>query len=322
MTPPAIDWKHLAGQLRDSMSVSSVRLDKPLGPMTTYRVGGAARLFVEAGSHDDLASLARITSRFSEMPILAIGRGSNLLISDKGFEGLAIRLGEAFAGCRIEGSRVTAGAALTMPAAARMAASAGLGGFSWAVGVPGSVGGAVRMNAGGHGSDIAEVLLSVSGVDLLSGSAFTLTKRELRLGYRRSAVSRQMVLAEAVFGLRPSDPGTEKEVLASVVRWRRVNQPGGSNAGSVFMNPEGDSAGRLIDEAGCKGMRFGCAVVSPKHANFIIADSGGSADDVLHLMAEVACAVKQRSNVTLIPETRLAGFDSPWQEFLSEREST
>ena len=174
------------------------------------------------------------------------------------------------------GPVVRAGAALALPVLARRVADAGWSGLSWAVGVPGSVGGAVRMNAGGHGSDMASCLASYRWVDLLSEAGGTDEVARLAYGYRSSSVRRGQLVLEAHLRVTPGPVAAEQEAVADIVRWRREHQPGGSNAGSVFANPEGDSAGRLIESAGLKGFRIGSAHVSEKHANFIQADKGGA----------------------------------------------
>jgi UDP-N-acetylmuramate dehydrogenase len=240
--------------------------------------------------------------------VLLIGRGSNLLVADAGFPGLAVTLGGVFAQLELAATEVHAGGAVSLPVLARRTAAAGLTGLEWAVGVPGSVGGAVRMNAGGHGSDVSETLVSARVVDLSSGDDREIANADLGLGYRTSAVKSHDVVVGATFALAQGDRAGSEAQIADIVRWRRENQPGGSNAGSVFTNPPGDSAGRLIDAAGLKGHRVGSAHVSPKHANFFQADEGGSADDVLALIEEVQRKVEERTGVRLEPEVRLVGF--------------
>ena len=185
----------------------------------------------------------------------------------------------------------------------------GLTGFEWAVGVPGSIGGAVRMNAGGHGSDMAASLARVRVVDLTADEDGIVPASALDLRYRRSSIGAASLVVWAELALAPGDRAAGEAEISEIVRWRRANQPGGQNAGSVFTNPPGDSAGRLIDAAGCKGLRLGTAEVSPKHANFIQADEGGSADDVWALMGEVRARVHARTGIDLVPETCLVGFD-------------
>ena len=279
----------------------------PLGPFTTYRVGGPAALFVEVSDDAELAAVAGAVQA-SGIAVLVVGNGSNMLVADAGFPGLAVRLGAAYATIDIAGTEVSAGGAALLPVVARQTVKAGLTGFEWAVGVPGSIGGAVRMNAGGHGSDMAASLLGVRVFDCRTGEDATVPASDLDLGYRRSAISADQVVLRATLGLARDEAGTGSETLSEVVRWRRAHQPGGQNAGSVFTNPDGDSAGRLIDLAGCKGLRRGSAQVSTKHANFIQADAGGRADDVHAVMVAVRDAVEAETGVRLHPETRLVGF--------------
>ena len=284
------------------------RRDVPIGPLTTYRVGGSAALFIEVESDDDLALVGAAVAT-TGIRVLVVGKGSNLLVADAGFDGLAVALGAAFAGIAVDGTRVTVGGAAFLPVVARRTAAAALTGFEWAVGVPGSIGGAVRMNAGGHGSDMTATLTRVRVVDLATGDDGWMSASALALGYRSSSISSTQLVVAAELAMTPGDRDRSEAEIAEIVRWRRDNQPGGQNAGSVFTNPPGDSAGRLIDEAGCKGLRVGRAVVSDKHANFFIADPGGRADDVHALMTLVRRRVHDTQGVWLEPETRLVGFD-------------
>ena len=281
----------------------------PLGPFTTYGVGGPAALLLEACGPEDL-ELARkaVAAGGGLLPVLVVGRGSNLLVADRGFRGLVVTLGDAFAQLDPRERTVTAGGAVSLPVLARRTAALGLRGLEWAVGVPGSVGGAVRMNAGGHGSDVKASLVRARLFDLAEGER-EVAAGDLGLGYRRSDVQPQQIVVAAEFVVTPGDRTEAEAEISAIVRWRRERQPGGSNAGSVFANPEGDSAGRLIDAAGLRGHRRGSAFVSPKHANFVQVDEGGSADDVRALMEEVRTAVEERFGVRLELENRLVGFD-------------
>ena len=287
------------------------RRDVPVGPLTTYRVGGPAALFLEAAGEDDLV-LAGAAVADSGLPVLVLGRGSNLLVADAGFPGLVVTLGPAFAEVVLLGRhRVRAGGAASLPVVARRTAAAGLTGFEWAVGVPGSIGGAVRMNAGGHGSDISRSIAAYRSVRLTGpepGAVVAGGLEELDYGYRRSSIGPGEVVVWADLQLAPGDRQRSEDAIAEIVRWRREHQPGGQNAGSVFTNPPGDSAGRLIDAAGLKGHRRGSAYVSPKHANFFQVDDGGSADDVRALVDEVAVLVEERTGVRLHPELQMVGF--------------
>ncbi len=296
------------------------RRDVPLGPYTTYGVGGPAALFLDQCGPDDLA-LARQAVVASGVPVLIVGRGSNLLVADAGFAGLALTLGEEFAAIHHDEGDVLirAGGGLSLPVLARRTAALGLRGLEWGVGVPGTVGGAVRMNAGGHGSDIAATLVRAwvfdLGADAGGAGVGELAAADLDLGYRHSAVGPTQVVVAAAFALAPGDRAEAEAEISAVVKWRREHQPGGSNAGSVFANPPGDSAGRLIEAGGLRGHRRGSAFVSPKHANFFQVDEGGSADDVRALIEEVRTTVERRFGIVLTLENRLIGFDlSPSSE--------
>jgi UDP-N-acetylmuramate dehydrogenase len=316
--PPTIDAVERAAAILGSR----VRRDVPIGPLTTYRVGGPATLFLEATAEADLERVRKAVSE-TGIPVLLVGRGSNLLVADRGFPGLAVVLGEGFTTIEMEGHEVRAGGAVTLPVLARRTAAAGLTGLEWAVGVPGSVGGAVRMNAGGHGSDVAATLVSARVVDLAGGGPAWPVRSgrggrpdlegevpadRLELGYRHSALGPTSAVVAARFALQPGEREASEREIAEIVRWRREHQPGGSNAGSVFANPPGDSAGRLVEAAGLKGFRRGSAYVSPKHANFVQVDDGGSADDVRALIEEVARVVSERTGVRLHLENHLVGF--------------
>lgn len=287
--------------------------DAPLGARTTYRVGGRAAVLVDASSVDDLVRVAAAVAA-SGLPTLVVGRGSNLLVADGGFAGIAVALGPAFEAVALRGLRATAGGATPLPVLARRTAAAGLTGLEWAVGVPGTVGGGVRMNAGGHGSDISATLLGIRAFDLRTGDHGEVAAADLALGYRCSRVGAATVVVDATFGLAPGEAATASAEVAEIVRWRREHQPGGQNAGSVFTNPPGDAAGRLVDAAGCRGLRIGTAQVSEKHANFIQADPGGTAADVRAVMDAVADRVRRTSGIELHPEVRLAGFADPHLE--------
>ncbi|MCP3913865.1 MAG: UDP-N-acetylmuramate dehydrogenase [Actinomycetia bacterium] len=281
----------------------------PLADHSTYRVGGAAALGVVLDSEADVDAV-RDALVGLDVPLLMVGRGSNLLVADAGFPGLAVLLGPYFETITIDRTRVRAGGAAPLPVVARQTVAAGLTGFEWAVGVPGSIGGAVRMNAGGHGSEMAHSLVDVRVVDLHTGTDHRVPAADLDLRYRHSSVAAHQLVTDVVLELASGDAEESHTMINEIVAWRRENQPGGANAGSVFTNPAGDSAGRLIDQAGAKGLRIGTAEVSVKHANFIQADVGGWADDIVALMIEVRRRVAAWAGVDLVPETRLVGFDA------------
>jgi UDP-N-acetylmuramate dehydrogenase len=299
-----------------------VRRDVPLAPMTTYRVGGSAALFVDATSVDDIVAVAE-AHRSTGVPVLVVGRGSNMLVADSGFAGVALSIANfadhvvfpARGTTRAVGEEVivAAGGGVALPVLARRTAAAAITGFEWAVGVPGSIGGAVRMNAGGHGSDMAACLVDVSVVDLDRPESGTLLVPAAAIGlrFRASSLAAGHIVIEARLRLAVGQRERCEAEIAEVVRWRREHQPGGQNCGSVFVNPvPGEvTAGGLVDGLGLRGFRIGSAWVSEKHANFIQAADGGSAADVRAVIEAVRGLVADATGHQLRSEVRLVGFD-------------
>jgi UDP-N-acetylmuramate dehydrogenase len=307
-----------AAQLLQDRLGDRARRDVPLAPMTTYRVGGSAALFVDVESVADLDAIADVR-RLTGVRLLVIGRGSNMLVADSGFDGLAISVASLAGGIELPSAEgrpgepciVTAGGGVSLPVAARRTAAAGITGFEWAVGVPGSIGGAVRMNAGGHGSDMASCLVDVACYDLASGGSVSLTVDELGLRFRASSLSPLYVVVAAALRLAFGDRQAAEAEIGDIVRWRREHQPGGQNCGSVFVNPVPElvTAGGLIDSLGLRGFRIGSAWVSEKHANFIQAEDGGRATDVRAVIETVRERVAAATGYRLRSEVRLVGFD-------------
>lgn len=310
--PDALDA--LIATLLNGPLAPQVTLNAPLGARTTYGVGGSASVLVALDSPDDVVVLAEALHG-TGVSTIAVGRGSNLLVADSGFAGVAVVTRGAFSEIVIDGTTIVAGGAAKLPVVARAAVNAGLRGFAWAVGVPGSIGGAIRMNAGGHGAEMADVVTSAEIVDFENVDLErTWPVDELDFGYRRSALQSSQLVLRATLELEPGDVIEGKAEMLEIVQWRRNNQPGGQNAGSVFTNPPGESAGQLIDSTGLKGFRIGSAEVSPKHANFIQADQKGSADDVFALMKEIMRRVHEMHGVELHAETHVVGFEEDtWQ---------
>lgn len=282
--------------------------DAPLGARTTYRLGGKAALLAVVDDEAGLAAVADAVAA-SGVEVLVVGRGSNLLVAEAGFAGLGVVLGRGYEAITIGDDRIVgAGGAATYPTLARATAEAGCSGMEWAVGIPGSVGGAVRMNAGGHGCQTADRLVTARLVDLRTGRERTATPGDLGFSYRHSAVKGDEVVVSASFSLDSGEREVSRATIAGIVAWRRENQPAGRNAGSVFQNPPGDSAGRLIEQARLKGFAVGAARVSWQHANFIEAGRGATADDVFALICEVRRLVTERCGVELATEVCLVGF--------------
>jgi UDP-N-acetylmuramate dehydrogenase len=294
-----------------------VERDVSFASLTTYGLGGPAAVLVRARGEEDLAAVAGALP--AGIPFLCVGRGSNLLVADEGFDGVAVLLDGPLAELSIVpetgdpgAGAIVAGGGVRLPVLARQAAAAGWSGVEFFAGIPGSVGGAVRMNAGGHGKETVEVLRRAWVIDVGAGRS-EITERgldSLDLTYRHSNLGPGHVVLRAEFTVsaRPADEC--KAEIDEVVRWRRANQPGGNNAGSVFTNPPGDSAGRLIDSCGLKGFRVGTAWVSDRHANFFQAepDGQGRAADVVALVLEVQREVEAATGVLLVPELRRVAF--------------
>ncbi|HVR28771.1 MAG TPA: UDP-N-acetylmuramate dehydrogenase [Thermoanaerobaculia bacterium] len=279
----------------------------PLAPLTTLRIGGPAELLVTAHTQRSLVALLRLV-RAEGVPLHLLGLGSNVLYPDEGLPGVVARLGGVFARSRVMGDRLRAGGAVPLPRLARSAAARGLRGIEAFSGFPSTVGGAVVMNAGCYGVEMKDVLITVTGIHR-DGRRQRYRPADLEPGYRRTVLQGSgVVVASATFQLRA---GSATEALARIEelnRRRRASLPLGlPNAGSVFRNPPGDHAGRLIEAAGLKGARSGGAEISPKHANVIVNLGGARAADVLALMLEARAAVRRDSGVDLEPELVLEG---------------
>jgi UDP-N-acetylmuramate dehydrogenase len=290
----------LVGAL-DGGGVTLVR-DAPLAAHTTLRVGGAARLLVTV---DDEAALVRCVAacREREVPMLVIGRGSNLLVGDEGWPGVVLRLGSGFRGIAIEGDIVRCGGAEPMPNVAVRTAQAGLAGFAWGCAVPGTMGGGVRMNAGAHGGDMSDSLVEARVLDPVSGHVTRYDPARLDFGYRSSALPDAAVVVSVTLRLDRADADVVLAEIDDIRAWRREHQPlSRPSCGSVFTNPSGTSAGALIDAAGLKGVRVGGAEVSSTHANFIVTTPGATASDVETLIARVVDRVRVHAGVELKTE--------------------
>jgi UDP-N-acetylmuramate dehydrogenase len=283
--------------------------DEVLAPHTTYRLGGPAAVFATPRTVDELLKVGEAVVA-TGLPVLVVGRGSNLLVADAGFPGIAVSLSALADSIHIADTSVVAGAAVALPVLSRRTASVGLTGFEWAVGVPGSIGGAVRMNAGGHGSDMAASLVGVHVLDLRRGVSGWIPTERLGLRFRGSDLADHQVVLDATLHLARGDVAASEEAVANIVHWRREHQPGGQNAGSVFVNPKpGElAAAQLIDGLGLRGFRVGGAFVSDKHANFIQAGDGATAADVRAVIDHVRAEVRAHTGFDLRSEVRLVGF--------------
>jgi UDP-N-acetylmuramate dehydrogenase len=305
---PSADDGALAAAHRILASAAGDRVRRryPLAPLTSFRLGGPAALFLEARSMDDLGAVARAT-RETGLPLLVIGKGSNLLVADTGFPGVVVRLGKEFRWAARDGEVLAAGAAMPLPALAGVALAHRLAGLEFGVAIPASLGGSIRMNAGAHGRSLDEVLASVEVFDIVTERVRVVPTAEAGFRYRDSSLPPGVVIGATV-RLEPGDPTEIRAKMDEARDWRRATQPlAEPNCGSVFKNPPGDHAARLIESVGGKEMEVGAARVSAKHANFIVAGPGSTAADVRRLIAAIRERVREQHGVELETEVHLVG---------------
>ncbi len=280
--------------------------DRVLACLTSFKIGGTADLFVTVNDENQLA--AAITAAYEHsVPVFCLGGGTNLLVSDRGIRGLVLTLGPGLASIAINGSHVSAGAAVRFHELVERVSESGLAGLEFGEGIPGTVGGGLVMNAGAFGGEIARVVTHVHGVTE-TGARRTLTNQEIGFTYRRAALPRGFVIARVEFALQPGDSDALWARIHAIRARRAARQPGDyPNAGSVFKNPPGNFAGRLLETAGLKGMRIGSAAFSSRHANFIVNLGGARAEEVRRLMELARDKVLQATGVLLEPEVKLVG---------------
>ncbi len=293
----ALDFSSLRG---------SVQINAPLAPLSWFRVGGPADLLFTPEDEDDLIAFLKLLPR--EVPVLVIGLGSNLLVRDGGFRGAVIRLGKAFQSISIEPDHhVRAGAQAADVKVARMAAEAGLAGFSFLRGIPGTIGGALRMNGGAYGGEIKDVFVSARGIDR-EGRFHQFDHASMGFSYRHCAVAPDVIFTEALFKGQPGDPAKILEEMNAITEARSSTQPVNTRTGgSTFRNPPGKKAWELIDQAGLRGYRIGGAEISQLHTNFLIAHEGATAADIEALGEEARRRVKEMTGITLEWEIKIVG---------------
>ena len=302
-----MSWK-TKSNLEWLRQLPGVKENEPLASRTSFGIGGPAEFFAELARPEAIGKVIE-GAHERDIPYLLLGAGTNLLIADDGVEGLVIRVVNREH--EIEGTRVRAGAGLKMMRLARIVADANLRGFEFAIGVPGTVGGAVYQDAGCWGKEIREVLVEVDGFVPGEGRR-TWKPADLDLGYRTSALRegalKGALVISATVKLERGDGEEARQLMAKLTRERSETQPiKTKNCGSVFKNPPGDSAGRLVQAAGLKGAREGKAVVSPLHGNFIVNEGGATASDVRRLIERVMAEVKRRFGAQLEPEVEMVG---------------
>jgi UDP-N-acetylmuramate dehydrogenase len=279
--------------------------NQPLGEFTWFRVGGPAQALFMPEDENDLAyALANLPK---DMPVTVIGAGSNLIVRDGGVEGVVIRLGRGFAAVTTDAQhRVTAGAAVLDVMVARAAQKAGLAGLAFLSGIPGTIGGALRMNGGAYGGETGDILIEARGVDR-AGTLRTFANAEMGFSYRYCSVPDDVVFTTAVFQGRPGEPAAVAAEMAAIKAKREASQPRNRTGGSTFKNPPGTNAWKLIDEAGCRGLKVGDAQVSELHCNFLINLGHATASDIETLGETVRERVRARSGIDLEWEIKRIG---------------
>jgi UDP-N-acetylmuramate dehydrogenase len=301
------DRVRVAESILRAASGDRVRTAFAMAPLTTFRIGGPAAIYLEPESERDLVAVGEAV-RQTGIPFVMIGKGSNLLVSDRGFPGIVLRLGRGFRWTARDGDVLSAGGAMPLPALAGVALSHGLSGLEFGVAIPASLGGAIRMNAGAHGHELAEVVRTVDVFELDAGASHTIRAADAGFAYRSSRLSADAVIVATSVALSAADPSTIRRRMEEARDWRRRTQPlAEPNCGSVFKNPPGDHAARLVEAAGGKGLAVGGASVSAKHANFIVAAEGARAADVVELVRSLQDLVAARFHIRLEPEVHLVG---------------
>ena len=293
--------------IRETVTPENMKLQEPMAAHTTFRTGGEAAVFVEVPGKQQLTQLVQYMAKISQ-EFFVLGKGSNLLVGDKGYPGIVLNLGKRFARIEVEGNIIRAEAGASLPQVAVTAMQHGLSGLEFAAGIPGTLGGAVRMNAGAYGGEMKQVLESAV-VLTQEGELLTIPVEELGLAYRTSVVEKKdYVVVEATLRLKKGDQAAIREVMDDLKQRRVTKQPlEFGSAGSTFKRPEGYFAGKLIEDAGLRGFRIGDAQVSEKHCGFVINRGNATAAQVCELMQEVVKKVKETSGVTLEPEVKRIG---------------
>ena len=299
-------WKAALANIVQSPN-SRLRFGEPLSKHTHFGIGGEAAAYFEVSTLAELASIARFHQQW-HVPVAIIGRGSNLLVSDAGFSGIAIRLIGELAQLTVDGNTVTVGAGVSLPRLSKSMSRRGLSGVEFALGIPGSVGGALMMNAGAWGSSFGDVVTNVT-VMHDTGELSQRSHAEARFEYRDSGLGDYFCVTGATLSLEPGDAAAITKQMQAFYKQKVATQPfAEENAGCMFKNPPGDSAGRLIDECGLKGHRIGGAEVSSVHGNFILNLDNATAADVLNLVAHIQQQVKAKTGVSLQTEVKRLGF--------------
>jgi UDP-N-acetylmuramate dehydrogenase len=311
-----MSFPDLTAELRAALPELRGRLEanQPMRDITWFRVGGPAQVLFSPADEADLAYVLKTIG--PDLPVTVVGVGSNLLVRDGGVPGIVVRLGGRAFGSftALDGGQMRVGTAMPDMRLAQMAAKEGLAGLAFYRGIPGTVGGALRMNAGAHGSETTQVLVGARAVDR-AGNIHVLSHADMGFTYRHCAAPDDFIFTEATFQGTPGDPAQIEREMDEVTAYREANQPIKSRTGgSTFKNPPGHSSWKLVDAAGCRGFRVGGAHVSDMHANFLINDGEASAEDIERLGETVRARVKATSGIQLEWEIKRIGVFAPGQE--------
>ena len=301
-----MDKAELVSRLRD-LSAGEVRADEPLSAHTSFHIGGPADALVLPGREEDIAAVLRFTAE-TATPLTVLGNGSNVLVRDKGIRGIVLVLGNVLKYHRQEGSRMVFSSGLSLAAASRLAGEAGLTGMEFAVGIPGSIGGALFMNAGAYDGEMKDVVTAARLLDY-DGTVRTVGKEELDLGYRHSVLQeRHAIVLDITTELKPGNPAAIQAKMNDFSQRRQSKQPlEMPSAGSTFRRPAGHFVGPMVEKAGLKGYRIGGAQVSTKHAGFVVNAGGATAADVLALIRHIQDVIRRTDGVELVPEVMILG---------------
>ncbi len=303
-----MDWKNALSEIITHPN-SRLRFKEPLAKHTYFGIGGEATAYIEISTIAELSALARFHRQW-DIPIAIIGRGSNLLVSDTGFNGISVRLIGELAKSEVDGNTVSVGAGLSLPRLSKTMSRQGLSGVEFALGIPGSVGGALIMNAGAWGSSFGDVITNVTVMDD-TGELVNLSHAEAAFEYRHSGLDTYFCVTGATLELESGDAETITARMQAFYKQKVETQPfAEENAGCMFKNPPGDSAGRLIDISGLKGYRIGGAEVSTVHGNFILNIDNATATDVLNLVTHIQQQVREKTGISLQTEVKRLGFDA------------
>lgn len=302
-------YRVIREQLEQIITQGTILTNEPMSKHTSFSIGGPADLFVEPATVEEIQKVCAL-ARQEKVPFFVIGNGSNLLVSDEGIRGIVLHLGKNFSKIEQEGNVISVQSGALLSRVAKVALASSFTGFEFAAGIPGSFGGAVAMNAGAYGGEMKDIILDA---DVLTpeGDVRTLSLEELDLSYRHSCIfEKNYLVLSARIQLTPGDETAIRERMSELAQARRDKQPlEYPSAGSTFKRPEGYFAGKLIQDAGLKGFTVGGAMVSEKHAGFVINHGGASAKDVSSLISQVQKKIQEQFGVHMEPEVRFVGFD-------------